>query len=544
MTERVVIGDATLYLGDALEVLPTLADNSVDLILTDPPYYKVKDEPWDRQWETPSGFLDWIGQLCGQWERVLKANGSLYVFASPRMAARVECKIGERFNVLNRIRWVKEEGWHKKADKDALRSYLSPWEEIIFAEHYGADNIAKGEATCVKTGRAHSGGQDAPGCGIGGTVSPDCPEHGGLYALAYMALCDEHAADGLSRIASTYARLVRGLIPFDVPSGLTGGVLTSSDNSGFAHSVCSDSATERSTQSHRMARVLSAGLPSWEAETMPSRIERMLARLAGRWIYADTHASNKHAVCLAARQWLENPCHTADTSWFSVSCNCPPPRNISHFAGNHKSGEQQYIEASDDLRGFIFEPLRAYLASEWERAGLTRADADAATSSFMSGHYLSQVQWMLPTREKYHQLRDYANNHNHGGEYLRREYEDLRREYEDLRREYEDLRRPFAVTADVPYTDVWTFPTVSAYPSKHPCEKPQAMMEHIIRASSRERAMVLDCFMGSGNVGRAALALGRSFIGIELAEHWHSIACQRIAAAQPQLRLPLGEPTP
>jgi site-specific DNA-methyltransferase (adenine-specific) len=33
----------TLICGDALKVLPTLPDNSVDLILTDPPYNKKKD---------------------------------------------------------------------------------------------------------------------------------------------------------------------------------------------------------------------------------------------------------------------------------------------------------------------------------------------------------------------------------------------------------------------------------------------------------------------------------------------------------------------
>lgn len=35
---KVVIGDATLYLGDCLEVLPTIERSSVDLLLTDPPY--------------------------------------------------------------------------------------------------------------------------------------------------------------------------------------------------------------------------------------------------------------------------------------------------------------------------------------------------------------------------------------------------------------------------------------------------------------------------------------------------------------------------
>ena len=38
MTEPVIIGDATLYLGDCLEILPTLAAGSADAVVTDPPY--------------------------------------------------------------------------------------------------------------------------------------------------------------------------------------------------------------------------------------------------------------------------------------------------------------------------------------------------------------------------------------------------------------------------------------------------------------------------------------------------------------------------
>ena len=36
---------------------------------------------------------------------MLRPNGSLYLFASPQMAARVECLIGTRFAVINRITW-------------------------------------------------------------------------------------------------------------------------------------------------------------------------------------------------------------------------------------------------------------------------------------------------------------------------------------------------------------------------------------------------------------------------------------------------------
>ena len=132
--------------GDCLDVLRTLPDASVDAVVTDPPYFRVKSEAWDRQWGHDGAYLDWLSSIIDEWHRVLRSNGSVYCFASPQMAARVEVRIGQRFNVLNRVRWIKEAGWHNKADKETLRSFLSPWEEVIFAEHYGADNAAKGEA--------------------------------------------------------------------------------------------------------------------------------------------------------------------------------------------------------------------------------------------------------------------------------------------------------------------------------------------------------------------------------------------------------------
>jgi len=208
-----------------------------------------------------------------------------------------------------------------------------------------------------------------------------------------------------------------------------------------------------------------------------------------------------------------------------------------HYGSDgYAKGEVGYTAKCDELRGFVFEPLRDYIKNEWMRAGLNRKDMNKAVGSSLSGggmasHYIGDTgQWALPTKEHYLALREYAANHNHGGEYLRREYE-------DLRREYEDLRRPFNVTPDVPYTDVWTFPTVNTYPGKHPCEKPAEMIEHIIMASSKKGGTVLDSFMGSGVVGAEAQRLGRSFIGIEIDDKYFEIAKKRIHDAEMQLRL-------
>ncbi len=79
---------------------------------------------------------------------------------------------------------------------------------------------------------------------------------------------------------------------------------------------------------------------------------------------------------------------------------------------------------------------------------------------------------------------------------------------------------------------MWDFSTVSSYPGKHPCEKPLALMEHIIRTSSRPGAVVLDCFAGSGTTGVAALNTGRRAILIERDPTYCEIARRRIEAAQ------------
>jgi site-specific DNA-methyltransferase (adenine-specific) len=132
----------TLYHGDALDVLRTLPDASVHAVVTDPPYYKVKDDDWDRQWAKRAHYLDWLRTIVAEWRRVLVPNGCVYCFASPDMSTHIELLIAEYFAVLNNIRWYKRDGWHQKAQTDALRSYLSPWEACIFAEQYGSDSVA------------------------------------------------------------------------------------------------------------------------------------------------------------------------------------------------------------------------------------------------------------------------------------------------------------------------------------------------------------------------------------------------------------------
>ena len=132
----------TLYHGDSLELLPKI-DGQFEVLLTDPPYFKVKQDEWDNQWAKSGEFLEWMGDWLDLTNPLLADRASVWVFASPAMTSSVERVVGERFKVLNSIRWMKQAGWHQKANVGAARRFLTPWEGLIFAEQYGADSTTK-----------------------------------------------------------------------------------------------------------------------------------------------------------------------------------------------------------------------------------------------------------------------------------------------------------------------------------------------------------------------------------------------------------------
>lgn len=62
----------------------------------------------------------------------------------------------------------------------------------------------------------------------------------------------------------------------------------------------------------------------------------------------------------------------------------------------------------------------------------------------------------------------------------------------------------------------------------HPTVKPLSILENLVVNSSQKGEVVLDCFMGSGSTGIAALNNRRKFIGIELDPQYFNIAKERI----------------
>jgi len=129
-----------LHLGDCLDVLATLPDNSVDSIVTDPPYgLSFMGKKWD--YDVPSVAI---------WEqclRVLKPGGHLLAFAGTRTQHRMACRIEDAgFEIRDMIAWVYGSGFPKSLDVSKAIDKASGFKrEVVANQHRAA------------TGRGHQG---------------------------------------------------------------------------------------------------------------------------------------------------------------------------------------------------------------------------------------------------------------------------------------------------------------------------------------------------------------------------------------------------
>ena len=83
----------------------------------------------------------------------LNPSASAWVFASPAAHVPVERDVYRApLRVLNSIRWVKEAGWHQKAEVEAQRRYLTAWEGVLFAERL-TEGTRRGGPPCATVSR-------------------------------------------------------------------------------------------------------------------------------------------------------------------------------------------------------------------------------------------------------------------------------------------------------------------------------------------------------------------------------------------------------
>lgn len=73
----------SVWLGDCLEKMKDIPDKSVDLIILDPPYFRILNEKWDR-FESRGTYNKWIQSCVSVLTKKLRLNGTLLLFGCSR----------------------------------------------------------------------------------------------------------------------------------------------------------------------------------------------------------------------------------------------------------------------------------------------------------------------------------------------------------------------------------------------------------------------------------------------------------------------------
>ena len=118
--------------GDAIQILKKIPNESIDLVITDPPYkisqkekkivrnlahYKWKRKSdieldfggWDRQWKTDKEYFLWVEAWFKEIVRILKKGSWLYIFFDKQKIGIFDLWLAPKYNLKSRtiFTWVK-----------------------------------------------------------------------------------------------------------------------------------------------------------------------------------------------------------------------------------------------------------------------------------------------------------------------------------------------------------------------------------------------------------------------------------------------------
>jgi DNA modification methylase len=108
----------------------TLPDKSVQLLICDPPYYKVKGE-FDFIWKTFDDYLLDVEKWAIECKRVLADNGTLFWYGSSKRIAYAQIILDKYFNLLSNITCHVHDRQTNKITVEDARSFINTSERIL-----------------------------------------------------------------------------------------------------------------------------------------------------------------------------------------------------------------------------------------------------------------------------------------------------------------------------------------------------------------------------------------------------------------------------
>jgi SAM-dependent methyltransferase len=455
----------TLYHGDCLQVLRALSDESIDAIVTDPPYgLSFMGKRWD--YDVPSV------EIWAECLRVLKPGGHLLAFAGTRTQHRMAVRIENAgFEIRDMIAWVYGSGFPKSLDvSKAIDKVNGETGRLLkFTQWFRTAGVSRSEATAAMVNAGHiskngtmaghyyantASGQPAiPTRAIWATLRPLCGEVPAWVDELVNRIAAEREVVGKNQWTNSAAHFVPG--------------------ENHAERVNLEITAPATPEAQQWAGWGTALKPALEPITMARK--PLIGTVAENVLTHGTGGLNVDGCRAGTEEALQGSTVRNDIRGGA-------------FAAGHKPNP-------GDIPAFQQNP-----AGRWP-ANLIHDGSDEVAGLFPQGSFNKPAMWQSDG--------DGADGTRALGKGVgRRTAGTVRDAYGDT-----GSAARFFYCAKASKRD-------RGESNRHPTVKPTALMRYLCRLLTPPGGLVLDPFTGSGSTGRGAVLEGFRFVGMELdAEH-------------------------
>jgi len=495
--------------GNNLDILPTLADNSIDSIVTDPPYeLGFMGKKWD------SSGIAYSVELWQQCLRVLKPGGHLLSFGGTRTYHRVAVAIEDAgFELRDSIAWLYGSGFPKSLDVSKAidkGTGENPSRQLKFTKWMRASGLTPSQARDVLFN-----------AGLITEKSNQASHYfaetmGSQPGIATAEMFDE-LRPYLPEVPEEIERLVAertGIEWKDYKNRNVVGTGVGATNPGFAGDRYGESiaTTWDLTQAH------SDDAKQWQG-----------------W---GTALKPAFEPVIVARKPIEGTVANNVLKWGTGGLNIDGSRIGTETISTHNAPKGSFAGGEQD-RGSDTSSYKQHTG---------RWPANIILDPYPAELLDEQSGTSKPTKEKTGRVGGqqglYENGHSpdyegtwpgdNGGGASRFFYvaKASKRDRNEGLDDLEEQRHSDRELADGVGGDNPRNRTNQAKQNFHPTVKPTSLMEYLIKLVTPPNGTVLDPFTGSGSTGKAAILQGFNFIGIEMTEEYLPIIEGRLKHAE------------
>ena len=489
-----VVTDINLLNGNCLDVLKTLKDNSIDSIVTDPPYgLSFMGKKWD--YDVPSV------EMWSECFRVLKPGGHLLSFSSARTYHRMVVNVEDAgFEIRDQIMWVYGSGFPKslnigkaidkrRGNNDTIRSWLKSLGD--------RDELAKA-AQVTPRQIDHYIGENTP-----------CPQM--LTYERFILICDYF---------KNYPDWSDTMFP---KVGKKIGEKTHSRSGGNDYAkVVGSKSNQKIEDINELATDEAKQYEGWGTALKPSHEPIVMAR---KPIIEKTVANNVMEHGTGAINIDDCRVKLQDGESYTINTWDDDAKPFGGGAGNPFTGRQETKGRwpANFIHDGSEEVLEGFPDTKPSRKGKPRG---------------TKKKGMFANSD----FNKVGTEHNDEGTASRFFY-CPKANKKERNKGCEGISKKPRSTANKMMGQSGEMKTGSGndrttdFHNNHPTVKPIELMKYLCRLVTPKKGTVLDPFMGSGTTGIAAKLEGFSFVGIELDAEYLEIAKLRIDAYETEATL-------